>query len=121
MNRKIIVSFVAIYCFAAGLGFFLSSDRNSEDLLVASYILQGTSTEAAAEAVVSVDGLITHEFRIINAVAATLTYEQRDNLQVHPAILAINEDAPAKAAHGIDTRSNSIADIDSGAPAVLEL
>ncbi len=121
MNRKAVITFIAIYSVAAGLGFFLSSDRSSEDRLIASYILQGTSTEAAAEAVVSVDGLVTHEFRIINAVAATLTYEQRDNLQVHPAILAINEDAPANAAHGFDTRSNSIANIDSAAPAVLEL
>ena len=121
MNRKVVFSFIAIYCFAAGLGFFLSGDSQSEDTQAASYILQGKSTEAAAVAVASVDGQITHEFKIINAVAATLTMQQRDALLVNPAILAINEDASVKTAGGASTRSVSFADIDSVAPTIAEL
>ena len=94
MNRKIIFSFIAIYCLAAGLGFFLSDDRQSEDEVIATYILQGESTEAVADAVESVNGQITHEFRMINAVAATLTPRQKQILQENPEILAISDDVP---------------------------
>ena len=96
MNHKIVVSFIAIYCLAAGLGFFLSDDSTNEDVVVASYILQGKSTAAVADAVESVNGQITHRFRMINAVAATLTPRQKQILQENPAILAISDDVPER-------------------------
>lgn len=102
MNRKVIFTFIAIYGLAAGLGFFLSGDSKDESAAeqTASYILQGKSTEAVIEAVQSVNGEITHELAIINAVAATLTLPQRDELLVNPAILDISKDAPVKTAGG---------------------
>lgn len=102
MDRKVIFSFIAIYSIAAGLGYFFAS--NDQFVTVAdvnepaSYILQGETTFAVAEAVRSVSGEIMHEFEIINAVAATLTLSQRDELLDNPAILAIGEDVPVKTA-----------------------
>ncbi len=100
MNRRIAFSFIAIYCLAAGLGFFLSDDSATEDLRPASYILQGKSTRAVADAVESVNGQITHEFRMINAVAATLTSRQKQILQKNPVILAITDDVPESTTAG---------------------
>lgn len=96
MQRKVLYTFAAIYGLAAGLGYFLAGDRQGADAAVAdepaSYILQGETTAIVADAVRSVSGEVTHEFRAINAVAATLDAEQREQLQLNPAILAINED-----------------------------
>ena len=121
MNRKLVISFIAIYCIAAGLGYFWSGKSHSDDRLVASYILQGKSTAAVVEAVESVKGQVTHEFRIINAVAATLTAEQRDDLTENPVILAINEDAPLTTAGGADIYADSIVTIVAASSAVVEL
>ncbi len=121
MNRRIAFSFIAIYCLAAGLGFFLSGDSATEDAQPASYILQGKSTQAVVDAVDAVNGQITHEFRMINAVAATLTLEQHDDLLVNPAIIAINEDAPVKTASRVKALTASVGSVDSAAPAIADL
>ena len=46
-----------------------------------SYIIQGASLKEVMDAVIAVDGEITHELGIINAVAATLSNEQRETLE----------------------------------------
>ncbi len=109
MNRKIIFAFIAIYSLAAGVGFYHSgnAEEHAAKEQVASYILQGRSTAAVVAAVRSVNGTVTHEFSIINAVAAILTVEQRDDLLVDPAIIAINEDAPVETAASSTQRSVS--------------
>ena len=121
MSRKIVLAFIAIYSLAAGLGFYLSgNDEPDSTAEVASYILQGRSTAAVVAAVRSVNGTITHEFSMINAVAATLTLEQRDDLLVNPAIIAINEEAPAETAVSGARPSVSFAVIDSAGPTPTE-
>jgi hypothetical protein len=46
-----------------------------------SYIIQGSSLEVVVSAVLAVDGEITHELGIINAVAAALTVSEREALE----------------------------------------
>lgn len=96
MNRKVVSAFFIIYFLAATLGFYLSDDGAASEASeqVASYIVQGSSTAAVVDAIRSVDGEITHEFEVINAVAATLTSNQKQVLQENPEILAISEDVP---------------------------
>ncbi len=121
MDRKILLSFIVIYCFAAGLGFFVSGKSEKSDDGPVSYILQGRSTAAVVEAVESVNGQITHEFRIINAVAATLTTQQLDALQLNPAVIAINEDVPVTAGSGTAPPLVSFADAGDVGPVLANL
>ena len=105
MDRKIVITFIAIYSLVAGMGFFLSGYPQAEATPVveqsASYILQGESTEVVAEVVRSIGGEITHELGIINAVAAKLSRSQLEQLRVNPAILKITEDGAVKTAGGV--------------------
>ena len=66
-----------------------------------SYIIQGNSADAVVGAVLAVDGEITHELGIINAVAATLTERQHEELLENPIVRNISADAPVKTAGGV--------------------
>jgi len=70
MDRKSLLTFIAIYSIAAGAAFFFGA-KNEVDVTSmvdqqAPYTLQGESIEAVAAAVRSVDGEITRETTGVN-------------------------------------------------------
>ena len=54
-----------------------------------SYIVEGKSFDEASWAVQAVGGKITHELRVINAVAAKLTRAQRERLNNAAGVLRV--------------------------------
>ena len=77
MRIKVILSILAVI----SLAFDMS--QAPAPTAVTSYIVQGASLEVVTAAVIAVDGEITHELGIINAVAAVLTERERDRLTAH--------------------------------------
>ena len=61
-----------------------------------SYIVQATSTQAAAKAVEAAGGSVSHELGIIHAVAAGLTAEQLSTLRGLPSVRRIYGDHTAE-------------------------
>jgi len=57
-----------------------ATDTSDTTAVPASYIVQADSVVIAKQAVIAVDGEITHEFGIINAVGALLSAEQYGRL-----------------------------------------
>ena len=63
----------------------------------ASFIVEGrTTVDQATDAVLRVGGKITHDLRIIQAVAATLTPEQLRSLKADPTIRRVTKDAKTR-------------------------
>ena len=77
MRIKVILSILAVISLAFGMS------QAPAPTAVTSYIVQGASLEVVTAAVIAVDGEITHELGIINAVAAVLTERERDRLTAH--------------------------------------
>jgi hypothetical protein len=105
MTRKSVYSFIAIFSFVAGIGYFSSNPVSVEETLVvdttSSYIVQGQSTQAVAMAVRSVGADITHELGIIRSVGATLTAAEAASLRAHPDVRRIfGNDSIEVAANG---------------------
>jgi subtilisin family serine protease len=75
MISKTVFSALAVASLAFGTS--QASQPESES----SYIIQGASLETVTSAVLAVDGEITHELGIINAVAATLSEDERVALE----------------------------------------
>jgi serine protease AprX len=74
MNSKAIFAVLAIAVFAFGMS------QVPQPTTATSHIIQGPSLEAVTSAVLAIDGEITHELGIIDAVAALVTPEQLDRL-----------------------------------------
>lgn len=66
-----------------------ADERDSVKPETLSYIVEGKSFDEASWAVQSVGGKITHELRIINAVATSLTLEQRERLKKANGVLRV--------------------------------
>jgi serine protease AprX len=135
----------ATFTLLAVLGFAFGMSQAPAPAAESSYIVQGSSLEAVTEAVLAVEGEITHELGIINAVAATLTESEREALEER-GDLKITEDGSVKTAggtaggspsaynhfptlvgadqvqaNGIMGRSVTVAVLDSGMAAIAEL
>ena len=82
MGRHLTILFSAIGCIAAGsLVLALSGpDRAAATTspVLSPYLVQADSFDAALAAVGDANGEITHELRIIDAVGALLSHEQRE-------------------------------------------
>ena len=66
-----------------------------------SYIVQGKTIDDAINAVQAVGGEITHELRIINAVAAMMTKSQRDELNTAKGVLNISANGAVSTSAGV--------------------
>ena len=66
-----------------------ADERESVEAKTLSYIVEGKSFDDASWAVQAVGGKITHELRIINAVAARLTLAQREKLSGATGVLRV--------------------------------
>jgi len=78
MDRKSVLTFIAIYCLVAGIG-FLSSKNSAKATAApvdAAYIVQAESASAAAHAVRSVGGHVRQHLVAIAAVRATLADDE---------------------------------------------
>lgn len=91
MNRRSVFSFIAVFSFVAGIGYFSSISASVEETeshaespkaasTSARYLIQAESLEIAKQAVEAIGGDVTHELGIINAVGATLSSEQLSHL-----------------------------------------
>jgi hypothetical protein len=87
----ILVTAALLLVFGPGALFATESEESSE-----AYIVKGTSSERMAELVVEVGGKVTHELKIIRAVGARLTDDQRNTLAEHPDVSRIWRDREAK-------------------------
>ncbi len=72
MFRKTIITLIALLSSVA----VLAADQSEPAVATASYIVQADSIAIAKDAVIAVDGKVTHELGIINAVGALLSAEQ---------------------------------------------
>ena len=66
-----------------------ADERDSVEAETLSYIVEGKSFDDASWAVQAVGGKITHELRVINAVAARLTSAQREKLSGAAGVLRV--------------------------------
>ena len=74
-----------IFIVLIGLGFAAAASEPANDARL-SYIVQASSFEAAKAAVAETGGEVTHELRIIRAVGALLSEQQRAELASDPAL-----------------------------------
>ena len=102
MDRKSVITFVAIYAVVAGIGFF--SLRNSAAATAApkdaAYIVQADSAAAAALAVRSVGGHVNRHLIVISAVSATLADDEVAMLRDHSERFTVFE--ARDATHTVD-------------------
>lgn len=75
-----------------------ADEQESTQAKTLSYIVEGKSFEEAAWAVQSVGGRITHELRIINAVSASLTAQQREALNGADGVLRVRPNGQVRTA-----------------------
>lgn len=75
-----------------------ADERESQEAETLSYIVEAKSFDEATWAVQSVGGRITHELRIINAVAASLTLAQREALNDAAGVLRIRSNGEVRTA-----------------------
>lgn len=78
MDRRSIITFIAVYGLATGIGFLSSTDAAEATTAPTdtSYIVQAESAEAAAQAVRSIGGHVDRHLIAISAVGATLADEE---------------------------------------------
>ena len=72
-----------------------ASETHAIEQVRSSYIVQGESIDDAIWAVQAVGGEITQELRIINAVAALMTNEQRNELEDAQGVVNISRNGKA--------------------------
>ena len=79
-----------------------AEESDSAEVETMSYIVEGRSFDEASWAVQAVGGKITHELRIINAVAARLTAAQREKISTAAGVLRVMQNGEARTtpAHG---------------------
>ncbi|MDH3804661.1 MAG: S8 family peptidase, partial [Gammaproteobacteria bacterium] len=104
MDRKLVLTFIAILSIVAGTGLILSADapieKSATVAATTSYIVQGQSVATVADAVRAVGGEVTQELTIINAVGAQLTETQLSELKAADPSIRIHLDGVVEIAGG---------------------
>ena len=92
MKIKAIFPVLAVVSLAFGMS------QAPRPATVQSYIVQGGSLDVVMSAVRTVDGEVTHELGIINAVGAEMTQDQMDDLQDRYPTMHVMHDSSVEVA-----------------------